>query len=64
MTDLSGWIIIGHYGKYQLYAKGDKRRILEAKTGQFICEYEVANESIGHSENLLEVEKANTNVRV
>lgn len=38
-TDLSGWKRVGEYASYIIYAKGNKRRLVEQKTGKFVLEY-------------------------
>jgi hypothetical protein len=38
-TDLSGWKRVGEYAPYIIYAKGNKRRLVEQETGKFVLEY-------------------------
>jgi len=39
--DLTKWKRVGEYAAYIIYAKGNKRRLVEQKTGKFIIEYEI-----------------------
>ena len=43
MKGLNGWTNVGYYGSCQIYAKGNKRRLVDPKTGQTTFEYEVTN---------------------
>jgi len=52
MTDLNGWTLVGHYTSYQIYANGDKRRIIEPTTGRLVCEYRIANSNTVPSTNV------------
>jgi hypothetical protein len=53
-TDLSGWENMGYYGSCVIYAKGDKRRLIDPKTGQSIFEYKIAIRDIELSKDIKE----------
>jgi muconolactone delta-isomerase len=38
-TDLTGWKRVGEYASYIIYAKDNRRRLVEQKTGKFVLEY-------------------------
>ncbi len=48
-TDLDGWTHIGYYGFCQIYAKDDKRRIVNPKTGRSTFVYGVTMSNTGRS---------------
>lgn len=41
MTNLNGWIQVGHYGSLDIYAKGNRRCLVDPKTEQATFEYRV-----------------------
>jgi hypothetical protein len=40
-VDLTGWNYVCAYGTYRIYAKGDKRRIVDDNIGNIIMEYKI-----------------------
>jgi len=38
-TDLTGWKRVDEYAYYIIYAKDNKRRLVEQKSGKFVLEY-------------------------
>jgi len=38
-TDLTGWKRVGEYASYFIYAKDNKRRLVDQKTGKSVLEY-------------------------
>ena len=40
-TQLKGWTYIGGYGFSHIYAKGDRRRLVDLETGKITFEYRV-----------------------
>ena len=38
-ADLNGWKRVGQYASYLIYAKDNKRRLVDQKTGKSILEY-------------------------
>ncbi len=48
-TDLDGWKHMGHYGSSYIYAKGDKRCLVDPKTGLSTFEYRITMSSTGPS---------------
>ena len=52
MTELDGWTFVGYYASCQIYANGDKRRLIDPKTGWLICEYRIANSNTVPSANV------------
>jgi len=52
MTDLNGWTLAGYYASCQIYANGDKRRLIEPTTGRLICEYRIINSNTVPSTNV------------
>ena len=39
--DLSGWKHVGEYASYLIYAKDNKRRLVDQKTGRTVIEYSI-----------------------
>ena len=41
MGELDGWQQAGYFGSCYIYAKGNKRRLVNPKTGKITFEYEI-----------------------
>jgi len=44
MIDSNGWTHVGYYGFSHIYAKGDKRRLVDPKMGQITWKYRIKGE--------------------
>ncbi len=52
MTKLNGWTHVGYYGRAHIYAKGDKRCLVDPETGEPTFEYRVTTSGTERSPNI------------
>ena len=56
MTDLIGWKHVGYYGSSLIYARDNKRRLVNPEIGQSFFEYTIANNGTDHSGHIEEAQ--------
>ena len=50
--EANGWKHVSYCGSCFIYARGNKRRLVDPKSGKSTFEYIMENSEIGHSENI------------
>ena len=51
-SDIKEWIYVDSFGSYDIYKKGDLRRLVKPGTGKTICEYTIGISGSIHTQTV------------